>query len=55
MSVDVNNNFNSPEDKVQLALGLMKSYSINFRHTDGSSCCPGVIAFYPGEAILKVI
>ena len=55
MSVNVNNNFNSAEDKVQFALGTMKAYSINFKHTDGGSCCPGIIALTPGEAIIKVL
>ncbi len=55
MSVDVYNNFNSIEDRVQYALGSMGVYGISMEYTDGSgaSCIPGIIALNHTEALIK--
>ncbi len=45
MPVDVNNNFNSAEERVQYALGSMQAYSVNVESKDGNcgACYPGII------------
>ncbi|KKL94799.1 hypothetical protein LCGC14_1861060 [marine sediment metagenome] len=57
MSVDVNNTFNSAEDRVQYALGSMDAYSINMEYSDGSgaSCVPGIVALNHTEALIKYL
>ncbi len=57
MSVDVNNAFNSDEDKVQYALGTMQAYSVTAEHIKGNcgSCCPGIIALDPAKALAKFL
>ena len=53
--VDVNNNFNSAEDRVQYALGTMDAYTISMESIDGScgSNTPGIIALNHTEALIK--
>ena len=58
--VDVDNNFNTDEDKIQLALGTMQAYSINVEHICkntivGVACYPGIIALTCTEALAKFL
>ena len=60
MPVDVNNNFNSAEERVQYALGTMQAYSIGVESKDGSysysaANYPGIIAQNPAEALKKLL
>ena len=55
--MQVNNNFNSAEDLIQLALGSMNAYSVNMEYKDGSgaSCVPGIVALNHTEALIKFL
>lgn len=60
MSVDVNNNFNNAEDKIQYALGTMQAYSVVVEHIckhtiTGGACYPGIIALNCSEALTKFL
>ena len=55
MLVDVNNNFNSAEDKVQEALGMKKAYSINAYNTTQGCGCSGIIALSHSKALAKYL
>ena len=55
MSVDVNNNFNSPEDKMQYALGTMNAYSVSVKCKSSGSGCSGIIALNHIDALIKVL
>ena len=60
MPVDINNNFNSAEERVQYALGTMQAYSIGVESKDGSysysvANYPGIIAQNPTEALKKLL
>ena len=54
MQVNVNNTFNSAEDKIQYALGLMHTYSIAVTCKKSGSSCVGILALTPMDAIIKV-
>jgi len=60
MSVDVNNIFNSDEDKVQYALGLMKIYSVVIKegdckyYNDATNSYTGIIAHNSTQAVGKI-
>ncbi len=58
--VDVNNTpdvFNSAEDKVQLALGVMQLYTIKIKndYTYETFQYPGIIALTHAEALIKFL
>ena len=57
MQVDVNNTFNSLEDRVQYAVGSMDAFSINLEHINLScgACYPGIIAMNYAEALIKFL
>ncbi|KKM78973.1 hypothetical protein LCGC14_1354560 [marine sediment metagenome] len=57
MQVDVNNTFNSAEDRVQYALGSMDAFSIMVEHTfyHNGANYPGIIALSPAEALIKFL
>jgi len=58
MQVDINNIFNSDEDKVQYALGTMKAYLIKFRNYYTSHDCGeygGIIAIDHASALIKFL
>lgn len=60
MSVDVDNGFNTDEDKIQLALGTMQAYSITveniYKNTIVSaSSYPRIITLTYEDAFIKVL
>ena len=63
MPVDINNNFNSAEDRIQYALGTMNAYSINIESTNvvpsgvtpAAACYPGIIALNHAWALKKFL
>ena len=60
MPVDVDNNFNSAEDKVQYALGTMNVYSVTIEHTYKNKVVSGanyagIIALNRIEALTKIL
>ena len=60
MPVDINNTFNSAEDKVQYALGTMQAYSIVVKYQELYTivlemCYSGIIALTPEEALIKIV
>ena len=57
MQVDVNNGFNSAEDKVQYALGSMDAFAIRATHISNNSGAnfPGIIALNHAQALIKFL
>ena len=60
MSVDIDNTFNSVEDRIQYALGTMNAYSVIVEHICentivGAASYPGIIALTHENAFIKVL
>ena len=55
MPVDVDNTFNSAEDKVQYALGTMQAYSVVVECKSSGTSCTGILALNHMGATIKVL
>lgn len=57
MQVDVNNTFNSAEDRIQYAVGSMDAYSIKVDHKKLNCAAnyAGIVAMNHAEALIKFL